>query len=79
GSADQINIINGNFTLGSNQSLNNIETIKLSQSNTAQDITIKGETSGIEVFEGTVNSSSVEDDGVIFSGSRDFSNITLKN
>ncbi|MAI50211.1 MAG: hypothetical protein CMM16_06625, partial [Rhodospirillaceae bacterium] len=77
GTADQLNIINSDFTIGSSQSLDGIETVKVSQSNTAQDITINGAVTGIELIQGTVSSASVADDDVIFSGSRDFSGVTL--
>jgi hypothetical protein len=77
GTADQLNVINGDFTVGSSQSLDGIETVKVSQSNTAQDVTINGAVTGIELIQGTVSSASVADDDLIFSGSRDFSGVTL--
>ena len=79
GAADQLNIINGDFSLSSGQTINGIETIKLSQSNTAQTATLNGTVAGLTTIEGTLNSSSVADDNVAISGSRDLSGATLKN
>ena len=79
GTADQLNIINGDFSLSSSQTINGIETIKLSQSNTAQTATLNGTVAGLTTIEGTLNSSSVADDNVAISGSRDLSDATLKN
>ena len=79
GAADQLNIINGDFSFSSGQTINGIQTIKLSQSNTAQTATLNGTVAGLTTIEGTLNSSSVADDNVAISGSRDLSGATLKN
>ena len=79
GAADQLNIINGDFSLSSSQTINGIETIKLSQSNTAQTATLNGTVAGLTAIEGTLNSSSVADDNVAISGSMDLSDAAAKN
>ena len=79
GTADQLNIINGDFSLSSSQTINGIETIKLSQSNTAQTATLNGTVAGLTTIEGTLNSSSVADDNVAISGSMDLSDAAAKN
>jgi hypothetical protein len=79
GTTDQLNIINGNFSLSPSQAINGIEELKLSQTNTAQTATLSGTVTGVTSIQGTLNSSSLSDDSVVISGSRDFSGVSLTN
>ena len=79
GSSDQLNFTKGDYTLSSGKKIDEIETIKFSQNNTPQDITINGTITGVTLFEGTVNSIGVADEDLIFSGSLDLSGVALTN